>query len=215
MGARVIVTEVSPLHPLEAVMDGCEVAPAEVAARLGEVFVTVTGNTGVLRAEHFTLMRDGAILGNSGHFNVEIDILALEAMAARRRPAREHVEEFVLPDGRRLFLLAEGRLLNLSAAEGHPAAVMDMSFANEALSAALLASQGAKMEKTVHGVPRAIDEAVAWLKLNIELWREPFQASHVVLTSDCRGPDQRVEVVSPTQAGRHAWWVKLTTSGHY
>jgi adenosylhomocysteinase len=137
----------------------------ETAARLGDVFITVTGNTGVLRGEHFALMRDGAILGNSGHFNVEIDIPALEAMATSRRPAREHVEEFTLPGGRRLYLLAEGRLLNLAAAEGHPAAVMDMSFANQALSAAHLASQGATMEKTVHGVPRAIDEVVARLKL--------------------------------------------------
>ncbi len=165
MGARVIVTEVSPLHALEAVMDGYEVAPSSEAARLGDVFITVTGNTGVLRAEHFALMRDGAILANSGHFNVEIDIPALEAASTARRPAREHVEEFVLPGGRRLYLLAEGRLLNLAAAEGHPAAVMDMSFANQALAAAHLVAQGAGMEKTVHAVPRAIDEAVARLKL--------------------------------------------------
>ncbi|MBM3470893.1 MAG: adenosylhomocysteinase [Armatimonadetes bacterium] len=165
MGAHVIVTEVSPLCALEALMDGYQVMPAAQAAPVGDVFITVTGNTGVLRGEHFALMRDGAILGNSGHFNVEIDIAALEAMATSRRPAREHVEEFTLADGRRIYLLAEGRLLNLAAAEGHPAAVMDMSFANQALSAAHLASQGARMEKTVHGVPRAIDEAVAQLKL--------------------------------------------------
>ncbi len=165
MGARVIVTEVSPLHALEAVMDGYQVLPMGEAARLGEIFITVTGNTGVLRPEHFAVMRDGAILANSGHFNVEIDIPALEAMAVTRRPAREHVEEYSLKDGRRLYLLAEGRLLNLAAAEGHPAAVMDMSFANQALSAAHLAASGGKLEKTVHTVPRSIDEAVARLKL--------------------------------------------------
>jgi adenosylhomocysteinase len=165
MGARVVVTEVSPLHALEAAMDGYEVLPAAQAARIGDVFVTVTGNTSVLRGEHFETMKDGAILANSGHFNVEIEIPALERMAASRRRAREHVEEFAMPDGRRLFLLAEGRLLNLAAAEGHPAAVMDMSFANQALSVAHLAAHGASMERTVHGVPRAIDEAVAQLKL--------------------------------------------------
>jgi adenosylhomocysteinase len=165
MGARVIVTEVSPLHALEAVMDGYEVQPGLEAARLGDVFITVTGNAGVLRAEHFAIMRDGAILANSGHFNVEIDIPALEAMAAGRRAAREHVEEFAMADGRRLYLLAEGRLLNLAAAEGHPAAVMDMSFANQALSAAHLAASGTGMDRTVHPVPQAIDEAVARLKL--------------------------------------------------
>ncbi len=165
MGARVIVTEVSPLHALEAVMDGYEVQPALDAARLGDVFITVTGNAGVLRREHFERMRDGAVLANSGHFNVEIDIPALEAMARARRRAREHVEEFALADGRRLYLLAEGRLLNLAAAEGHPAAVMDMSFANQALSVAHLAASGAGMDRTVHPVPKAIDEAVARLKL--------------------------------------------------
>lgn len=165
MGARVVVTEVSPLHALEAAMDGYEVLPAAQAARIGDVFVTVTGNTSVLRGEHFETMKDGAILANSGHFNVEIEISALERMAASRRRAREHVEEFAMPDGRRLYLLAEGRLLNLAAAEGHPAAVMDMSFANQALSVAHLAAHGASMARTVHGVPRAIDEAVAQLKL--------------------------------------------------
>ncbi len=165
MGARVVITEVSPLHALEAVMEGFQVLPMAEAARIGEVFVTVTGNRGVLRREHFEVMRDGAILANSGHFNVEIDIPALEAMATGRRAAREHVEEFSLPDGRRLYLLAEGRLLNLAAAEGHPAAVMDMSFANQALSVAYLASAAGRLERAVHPVPRAIDEAVAQLKL--------------------------------------------------
>jgi adenosylhomocysteinase len=165
MGARVIVTEVSPLHALEAVMDGYEVMPGMEAAREGEVFVTVTGNAGVLARDHFDRMRDGAILANSGHFNVEIDIPALEAMATRHAKAREHVEEYLMPDGRRLFLLAEGRLLNLAAAEGHPAAVMDMSFANQALSVAHLTTQARGMDYSVHPVPRAIDEAVARLKL--------------------------------------------------
>jgi adenosylhomocysteinase len=165
MGARVMVTEVSPLHALEAVMDGYEVRSGMEAARLGDVFVTVTGNAGVLRQDHFALMRDGAILANSGHFNVEIDIPALEAMATTHRRARENVEEYVLPDGRRLYLLAEGRLLNLAAAEGHPAAVMDMSFANQALSVAHLAASGRIMERAVHVVPRSIDEEVARLKL--------------------------------------------------
>jgi adenosylhomocysteinase len=165
MGARVIVTEVSPLHALEAVMEGYEVLPIAQAARIGDIFITVTGNRGVIRREHFEVMRDGAILGNSGHFNVEIDIPALEAMATGRREAREHVEEFALADGRRLYLLVEGRLLNLAAAEGHPAAVMDMSFANQALSAAHLVQSAGGLERTVHPVPRSIDEAVAALKL--------------------------------------------------
>ncbi len=165
MGARVIVTEVSPLYALEAVMEGFQVLPIAEAARVGEVFVTVTGNRGVLREEHFAVMRDGAILANSGHFNVEIDIPVLETMSTGRRIVREHVEEFSLKDGRRLYLLAEGRLLNLAAAEGHPAAVMDMSFANQALSVAHLVSTAGRLERTVHPVPRAIDEAVAQLKL--------------------------------------------------
>ncbi len=165
MGARVIVTEVSPLYALEAVMEGFQVLPMGQAAPLGDIFITVTGNRGVIRREHFAAMRDGAIVANSGHFNVEIDIPALEAMAKTRRAAREHVEEFSLADGRRIYLLAEGRLLNLAAAEGHPAAVMDMSFANQALSVAYLAKSGAQMERAVHTVPRAIDEAVAQLKL--------------------------------------------------
>jgi adenosylhomocysteinase len=165
MGARVIVTEVSPLHALEAVMEGFQVLPMSQAAPLGDIFITVTGNRGVIRREHFVAMRDGAIVANSGHFNVEIDIPALEAMATVRRPAREHVEEFSLPDGRRIHLLAEGRLLNLAAAEGHPAAVMDMSFANQALSVAHLVKMAGQMERAVHPVPVAIDEAVARLKL--------------------------------------------------
>ncbi|MDR7481023.1 MAG: adenosylhomocysteinase [Armatimonadota bacterium] len=166
MGARVVVTEVSPLHALEAVMEGYQVLPLAQAARVGEIFVTVTGNRGVLRGEHFEAMRDGAILANSGHFDVEIDIPALAAMAAARRRVREHVEEFTLRDGRRLYLLAEGRLLNLAAAEGHPAAVMDMSFANQALAVAYLVARAPQLERTVYGVPAEIDELVARLKLD-------------------------------------------------
>ena len=165
IGARVIVTEVSPLHALEAVMEGYQVLPIAEAARVGDIFITVTGNRGVIRREHFEAMHDGAILANSGHFNVEIDLPALEGMAARRRKARENVEEFALPDGRRIYVLAEGRLLNLAAAEGHPAAVMDMSFANQALSVAHLVHSAGTLERTVHTVPRSIDEAVAVLKL--------------------------------------------------
>ncbi len=165
MGARVIVTEVSPLHALEAVMEGYQVLPIAEAARLGDIFITVTGNRGVIRREHFDVMHDGAILANSGHFNVEIDIPMLETMATRRRKARENVEEFMLPDGRRIYLLAEGRLLNLAAAEGHPAAVMDMSFANQALSVAHIVHSVGQMERTVYSVPQTIDEAVAVLKL--------------------------------------------------
>ncbi len=164
MGARVIVTEVSPLHALEAVMDGYQVAPMSEAATLGDIFVTVTGNTGVIRQEHFEKLRNGAIVANSGHFNVEIDIPALERITRGQRAARENVQEYQLHDGRRVYLLAEGRLLNLAAAEGHPAAVMDMSFANQALSAAHLAS-GVKLEDNVYSVPRQIDETVARLKL--------------------------------------------------
>jgi adenosylhomocysteinase len=164
MGARVIVTEVSPLHALEAVMDGYQVAPMSEAATLGDIFVTVTGNTSVIRREHFEKLRDGAIVANSGHFNVEIDIPALEKITRSQRAARENVQEYQLQDGRRVYLLAEGRLLNLAAAEGHPAAVMDMSFANQALSAAHLVS-GTKFENTVYPVPKQIDEAVARLKL--------------------------------------------------
>jgi adenosylhomocysteinase len=166
MGAHVIVTEVSPLAALEAVMDGFQVLPVSEAARVGEVFVTVTGNRDVLRSEHFEVMQDGAVLGNAGHFNVEIDIQALEAMSRSRRTVREHVEEFALPDGRRLYLLAEGRLLNLAAAEGHPAAVMDMSFANQALCVEWLARESRTLDRQVYAVPEEIDRRVAALKLD-------------------------------------------------
>ncbi|HET6947205.1 MAG TPA: adenosylhomocysteinase [bacterium] len=166
MGAQVVVTEVSPLHALEAVMEGYQVMPVGEAASVGDVFITVTGNRSVLRKEHFASMKDGAILANSGHFNVEIDIPALSDMAASTREVREFVQEYRMADGRRLYLLAEGRLLNLAAAEGHPAAVMDMSFANQALSAEYLARQGKSLEPNVYTVPSDIDQAVARLKLD-------------------------------------------------
>jgi len=165
MGADVIVTEVDPTRALEAVMDGFRVMSMPEAARIGEVFVTVTGNKSVIAREHFDLMRDGAILANSGHFNVEIDIPALESMASSRRPTREFVEEYVMKDGRKLYLLGDGRLINLAAAEGHPASVMDMSFANQALAAEFLVNNHAHMEKKVYAVPEEQDKRVARLKL--------------------------------------------------
>jgi adenosylhomocysteinase len=165
MGAHVIVSEVDPLRALEAVMDGYQVMPVSEAARVGDVFVTLTGDIAVLREEHFKVMKDGAILANSGHFDVEIDIPALASMAKQRRKIRPSVEEFLLADGRRLYLLGEGRLVNLAAAEGHPAAVMDMSFANQALSAAYLAREGKSLEKKVYPVPRSLDQQVAAMKL--------------------------------------------------
>jgi adenosylhomocysteinase len=167
MGASVIVLEVDPLRALEAVMDGFTVMPAEEAAPLGDVFVTATGDVGVLRAEHFAVMRDGAILANAGHFDVEIDVHALAAGAAGEpREVRPWVREYGMPDGRRLFLLAEGRLVNLAAAEGHPAAVMDIIFANQALGAAYVAAEGAGLEPGVHAVPAQVDREIARLKLS-------------------------------------------------
>jgi len=166
MGAQVVVTEVSPLHALEAVMEGYAVMPMAEAAKVGDVFVTVTGNRSVLRGEHFEVMKDGAVLANSGHFNVEIDIPVLADLATSSREIREYVQEYRLADSRRIYLLAEGRLLNLAAAEGHPAAVMDMSFANQALSVEYLARQGKELLPNVYGVPADIDQAVARLKLD-------------------------------------------------
>ena len=166
MGAQVVVTEVSPLHALEAVMEGYAVMPMAEAAKVGDVFITVTGNRSVLRREHFEAMRDGTVLANSGHFNVEIDIPALADLATSSREIREFVQEYRLGDGRRIYLLAEGRLLNLAAAEGHPAAVMDMSFANQALSIEYLARQGKTLSPNVYSVPTDIDQAVARLKLD-------------------------------------------------
>ena len=165
LGANVIVTEIDPTRAIEAVLDGYRVLPMEKAAREGDIFVTVTGNKGVLRGEHFRAMKDGAVVCNAGHFNVEIDIPALEALAHKRRMIREFVEEFTLADGRRVHLLGEGRLINLAAAEGHPASVMDMSFANQALAAEYMVKHHATLEKRVHAVPEAIDREIARLKL--------------------------------------------------
>jgi adenosylhomocysteinase len=165
MGAHVLVTEVEPLRALEAAMDGFPVLPMRRAAELGDVFVTVTGNTSVIAKDHFVRMKDGALLANSGHFNVEIDLEALSALAQSRRTVRPYVEEYTLPGNRRLYVLGEGRLINLAAAEGHPAAVMDMSFANQALSAEYIVKRGPTLERRVYTVPREIDREIARLKL--------------------------------------------------
>jgi adenosylhomocysteinase len=166
LGAHVVVTEVAPTAALEAVMEGYRVMPLREAARIGDIFITVTGDTGVIRREHMELMRDGAILANSGHFDVEIDKGALRELATGGvRTVRDSVQEFTLADGRRLHLLGEGRLVNLAAAEGHPAAVMDMSFANQALSVEWLAKHHGELERRVYPVPEEIDREVARLKL--------------------------------------------------
>ena len=165
LGADVIITEVNPTRALEAVMDGFRVMPMAEAAKIGEVFITVTGDKSILRAEHFKAMRDGAVICNSGHFNVEIDIPALESMSLAKRPTRESVDEYTLRDGRKLYLLGEGRLVNLAAAEGYPAVVMDMSFANQALCAEYMTKNAKTLEPKVHTVPQDIDQAVARLKL--------------------------------------------------
>ena len=165
MGADVIVTEIDPVKGLEAVMDGFRVMPMEEAAAVGDFFVTVTGNIHVIRGEHFAQMKDGAIVCNSGHFNVEIDIPALEKQSRKRRIIRTGVEEFTLPDGRKVNLLGEGRLVNLATAEGHPSSVMDMSFANQALGAEYLVKNYKKLEKKVYPVPPVIDKEIARLKL--------------------------------------------------
>ena len=164
-GASVIVTEVDPLRALEAVMDGYRVMPIEEAAPEGDFFCTVTGDIKVIRKEHFLRMKDGAILCNSGHFNVELDLSALEGLTAASRVIRDFVKEFRLRDGRRIYVLGDGRLINLAAAEGHPSSVMDMSFANQALCAAFLISPGAPLEKRVYGVPVEIDQRISSLKL--------------------------------------------------
>jgi adenosylhomocysteinase len=165
MGAHVVVTEVDPLRALEALMEGYEVVPSDRAAEVGDIFCTATGDKHVLAAQHFERMKDGAILANTGHFNVEIDLPALRRMAIETRAARPFVEEFRLEDGRRLYLVADGRLVNLGAAEGHPAAVMDMSFANQALSAEFVVEHAAELERKVYGVPEEIDREIARLKL--------------------------------------------------
>jgi adenosylhomocysteinase len=164
-GAHVIVTEVDPVRGIEAVMDGFEVMPMSAAAAVGDVFLTVTGNKGVVRKEHFSKMKDGAIVANAGHFNVEVDIPALESLASGKRRIREFVDEYTLRDGRRVHLLGEGRLINLAAAEGHPAMVMDMSFANQALSVRWLLGRGRRLERSVFPVPGEIDQEIAALKL--------------------------------------------------
>ncbi len=164
-GAEVVVTEVDPIRALEAAMEGYRVLPMAEAAAAGDVFVTVTGNTSVLRAEHFEAMKDGAIVCNSGHFDVEIDIPALEKLAADRRVVRPNAEQFTLIDGRRIVLLADGRLVNLGAAEGHPAAVMDMSFADQSLAVEWLARNAEQLEPRVYEVPVELDREVARLKL--------------------------------------------------
>ncbi|MEX2554752.1 MAG: adenosylhomocysteinase [Actinomycetota bacterium] len=165
LGAQVIVTEVDAVKALEATMDGFRAMPISEAARIGDVFITVTGDTGVLRREHFELMHDGAILANTGHFDVEIDKPALSELASSVREMREHVVEYVLGDGRRVYLLADGRLVNLAAAEGHPAVVMDMSFADQALSAEWVVKNAKTLEDRVYDVPDDIDREVARLKL--------------------------------------------------
>jgi adenosylhomocysteinase len=164
-GARVIVTEINPLKAIEAVMDGYDVLPMAEAARIGDVFVTVTGDKSVINGDHFRKMKDGAIVANSGHFNVEIDIPALEKLAKSRKYIRDFVEEFTLADGRKIYLLGEGRLINLAAAEGHPAMVMDMSFANQALGVVHMIENAASLENKVYPVPEEIDREIARMKL--------------------------------------------------
>ncbi len=165
MGAQVVITEVDAMPALEAVMEGFQVMPMGKAAEIGEIFCTATGDKNVIRREHMEVMKDGAILSNTGHFNVEIEIPGLRAMATETREARQFVEEFLLEDGRRLFLVADGRLVNLAAAEGHPAQVMDMSFANQALSAEYAVQNAASLERKVYSVPEEIDNEIARLKL--------------------------------------------------
>ncbi len=187
MGAHVIVTEVEPLRALEAVMDGYEVLPMERAAEVGDIFVTATGDKHVITREHMARMKDGAILANTGHFNVEIEIPGLKALSVSSKPARTNVEAFTLEDGRTLFLVAEGRLVNLSAAEGHPAAVMDMSFANQALSAEYVVEHAAELERKVYVVPPEIDREIARLKLatmGVEIDRLTEEQEHYLSSWD-------------------------------
>jgi adenosylhomocysteinase len=166
MGANVIVTEIDPLRALEAVMDGYRVMPMLEAAKVGDIFVTSTGDKNVIDRQHLKVMKDGALVANSGHFNVEINIPALREMAVSVHTPRPFIEQFTLPDGRRISLLAEGRLINLAAAEGHPSAVMDMSFANQALCAEYMVQHATELKKTVYPVPEEIDKRIAALKLN-------------------------------------------------
>ena len=165
LGAKVIVTETDPVRALEAVMDGYEVMPMKEAAKIGDIFCTVTGGRDIITAEHFPLMKDGAILSNAGHFNIEVDMEALEGMAVRKYEARHNIQGYVMPNGKTLFTIAEGRLVNLAAADGHPAEIMDMSFAIQALSAQFLANNKGRLSADVVAVPKDIDEAVARRKL--------------------------------------------------
>jgi adenosylhomocysteinase len=165
MGANVIVTEIEPLAALEAVMDGYRVMPMVEAAKIGDIFCTVTGDLNVIDQHHFEVMKDGAIVANSGHFNVEINIPALEALATEKRLVRPFVDQYIMADGRKINILGEGRLINLASAEGHPASVMDMSFANQALAAEFMVKNAATLEKKVYGVPVEIDREIARLKL--------------------------------------------------
>ena len=165
-GAHIIVTEIDPLKAIEAMMDGYTVMPMNEAAKVGDIFCTVTGNKNVIDKNHFELMKDGAIVSNSGHFNVEINLDALKSMSKSNRRIREFVEEYTLPNGRKINILADGRLINLAAAEGHPSCVMDMSFANQSLSAEYLSKHAKELEKKVYTVPQAIDENIAKLKLD-------------------------------------------------
>lgn len=165
MGADVVVTEIDPLKGIEVVMDGFRVMPIADAAKIGDIFCTVTGNINVIRKEHFKNMKDGAIVCNSGHFNVELDIDGLKTISSGKRMVRDFVEEYRLKNGKRVFLLADGRLVNLASAEGHPPSVMDMSFANQALSAEYLVKNYKKLEKKVYVVPKNIDKDIARLKL--------------------------------------------------
>jgi adenosylhomocysteinase len=165
LGASVVVVEVDPIRALAAAMEGYRVLDAAASAEVGDVFLTATGNIHVLRDAHFARMKDGAIMANAGHFDVEIDLVALDALATRRRPVRENLEEFVMADGRRLLVVAEGRLVNLGAAEGHPADVMDMSFADQALAAEWLTENAADLDPEVYVLPAELDAEVARLKL--------------------------------------------------
>jgi len=165
LGSQVIVVEVEPLRALEAVMDGFQVMPVMEAASIGNIFITVTGDKHVLGRQHLEVMKDGAILANSGHFNVEIDIPALESLSESKRRIRQFIDEYTLKDGRKLFLLGEGRLINLAAAEGHPASVMDMSFANQALCLEYIVKNSQRLDAKVYGVPEVVDKQVARLKL--------------------------------------------------
>lgn len=172
LGARVVVTEVDPIKALEAVMDGFDVMPMSKAAKIGDIFITATGNIDVIRAEHVLAMKDGAILANAGHFNVEISVDEIESIAVSKRVVRNNVTEYLLPNGKRVYLLAEGRLVNLVAAEGHPSEVMDLSFSNQALAVKYLVENRGRIEIKVHNLPYEIDEAIAKMKLesmNIEI----------------------------------------------